>query len=167
MSQKYFSDLDYELGATRRLLENLPENKMDWKPHDKSWSLAEISTHIVQLLSWQEGILRHNSFDLKSIDDKAQIIYSREKLLELFDNYVLKLKSRLNAMSDRELAKEWTLYNGEKVINRQPKFAAFRTTCLSHLIHHRGQLTVYLRLLDVPLPPVYGPTADQKVDWSS
>ncbi len=165
MSHPALSDLDFEINATRRLLECIPDDKLEWKPHEKSWTLGELATHIANLFAWQKGILQMDEFNLNSIGAPDAGLNSKDEIIVRFDSYVEELNKRLNTMEVSDFEKVWTLKNGERVVNKQLKLAAFRTTCISHLIHHRGQLTVYLRLLDIPLPPTYGPTADEQVSW--
>lgn len=160
-------DVAQEIALTRRILERVPEEKFDWKPHEKSWSLAELATHTAAILGWQHGILGRETFNLAEVGPPLEAVASQDELLAFFDAQAGDFQEAIEAASLDELRAEWTIRHGDDVISRQPRVAALRTTCLSHMIHHRGQLTVYLRLLDVPLPPIYGPTADEEVSWGT
>ena len=154
-------EFDHEMAVTRRMLERCPAN-FDWTPHQKSFSLGGLATHLARLPRWGEWILTNDSFDLV-IDHKPQSTFCHTvaEVLETFDKNVASVRKLLTAQSDAELQARWSLLkNGEKLMTL-PRLAAFKTLVVNHAIHHRGQLSVYLRLLDVPLPPVYGPTADE------
>lgn len=153
------AEFDVEMKTTRSLLERVPDGKGDWKPHAKSFSLA----HLSQLVSWMPGwittTLREPFLDLNQAGGYST--ETTETLLKGFDKNVAEARVALSAITGDALAEPWSLRMGDHVIFTQPKGEVVRSH-LSHLIHHRGQLTVYLRLVDVPLPPIYGPTADSK-----
>lgn len=153
-------EFDEEMDATRRLLERVPGEKGEWKPHEKSFPLG----HLAQLVSWMPGWIGTTLRDPELDFEKADVSYSfepTEKLLEGFHAAVRESREALVEVTGEVLDEEWTLRSGEFVMYSAPKRVAVRGH-LNHLIHHRGQLTVYLRLLDVPLPPIYGPTADER-----
>jgi len=156
-------EFDHETGATRRLLERLPDGDLGWKPHDRSYSLGELATHLAQLPQWSAAILDQPSFDLESGtgEPERKAFESRSQVLEAFDRAVAGARDRLTRKTDAELTGTWTLTRGGQEMFSAPAIAAFRSFIMNHLIHHRGQLTVYLRLRNVPLPPIYGPTADE------
>ena len=156
-------EFDHEMGTTRRLLERVPEAEFTWKPHGKSMSLGELSDHLTGLVAWTNDVLSATSFDLDNAGEslKAKIPASRDALLAGFDGAVSGARRALTATSDPELMVPWTLKSGTHEIFTLPRITAIRSFVLNHLIHHRGQLSVYLRLKDVPLPPIYGPTADE------
>lgn len=152
-------ELDLEMKTTRRLLERVPTDKGQWKPHPKSFSLG----HLAQLVSWMPGWITKAARG-EDIDLAHAAGYSYEKtetLLEGFDRNVREARAELERVSDADLAKPWSLKMGGKAIFTQPRIVVIRQN-INHLIHHRGQLTVYLRLVDVPIPSIYGPTADEK-----
>ncbi len=153
------TEFDQEMAATRRLLERVPSDKGEWKPHAKSFALG----HLAQLVSWIPGwitqTLRATEINLANAGGYS--MESTETLLSQFDRNVNDARGALAAVTDAELAVPWSLKMGERVLFTAPRGAVTRQH-LSHLIHHRGQLTVYLRLVDVPLPSIYGPTADEK-----
>ena len=157
-------DLENELAGTRRVLERVPDEHLGWKPHEKSFTLGELATHVTNLLYWQLGIVTSDEFDLATVPppDPSQILKSRGALLERWDQNVAALRPALDAADDESLMRRWTLRKGEHVVMALPRVAALRTVGISHLIHHRAQLTVYLRQVGAPVPGLYGPSADEK-----
>ncbi len=152
-------EFDLEMASTRRLLERVPSDKADWKPHEKSFALG----HLAQLVSWMPGWITR-SLREPHIDLAGGGRYSfepTETLLAEFDRNVAGAREALESVTGAALEEPWSLRMGEQVLFTQPRGEVVRGH-LNHLIHHRGQLTVYLRLLDVPLPQVYGPTADER-----
>jgi uncharacterized damage-inducible protein DinB len=154
-------DLPGELDRTRRTLERLPEDRFDWKPHPKSMSLHELSAHVVNLLFWMTVTLRQTEFDMASLPDERQIPPTLDELLALFDEQAAVVARALDDITARDLLLDWTLREGDTVFFTMPRGMAMRVFCISHLVHHRAQLGGYLRMLDVPLPQTYGPTADE------
>jgi uncharacterized damage-inducible protein DinB len=149
-----------EAASTRKLLAVIPFEKADFKPHEKSMSLKRLAIHIAEISGWWKECLIQDELDFSAGDFKPKEINSTEELLAMHDDLVAKATVILNEVADEEFAKPWTMRNGEVIYFTMPKAAVVRTWCLNHLFHHRGQLTVYLRLLDVKLPGMYGPTAD-------
>lgn len=156
-----FSDLDEEINSTRRVLERLPNDKLDWKPHAKSNTLGELATHVVSIVGYEVAALDTDGLDFSKIAPTPPAA-SREALLHTFEKHVADLRRALAQTDDEAFERPWTLRVGDHVIFRRPRRIVLRSFGMSHLAHHRGQLTVYLRLLEVPLPPVYGPTADER-----
>jgi len=160
----HFADLEQEFSITRTMLESVPEEKYSWKPHEKSFSAGELAVHIANLLYWQQNILIEDHFDLQSPEaqESARIKApaTQKELLERFDNNLERLQIALVNINDEQLQKPWSLKYGEHTILTQPKAVVFRNLGVSHMVHHRGQLSVYLRLLGIPVPKAYGPTAD-------
>jgi len=155
-------DAKQELAATRRILERLPEEHMNWKPHMKSMTLGGLSTHLVNLVNWQIAIFLSAELDLSTLPDRREALENREDVLKEFDENLVKLEELLEECDEKTLGEEWTLRHGDHVILRQPRAIALRTFGLSHMVHHRAQLGVYLRLLDIPVPGLYGPSADDE-----
>ncbi|MNO23052.1 DinB family protein [compost metagenome] len=162
VKQLIVGDAAHELAATRRVLERLPEEHMAWKPHGKSMTLGGLSTHLINLLNWQIAIFQYPEFDLSTVPFRRDALEKRADILEEFDANVGKLETLLAECDENTLGEEWTLRHGDHIILRQPRAIAFRTFGLSHMIHHRAQLGVYLRLLDIPVPGLYGPSADEE-----
>ena len=156
-------ELDQELATTRKLLEAVPETKTAFRPHQKSWTLGELSLHIANLLTWLPSMLKATELDLSppgGAPFTPPRFESAATTLRLFDETSRAAHAALAAATDAELMVLWTLKRRGQVLFTMPRFACVRSFVMNHLIHHRGQLTVYLRMCDVPLPPVYGPTAD-------
>jgi uncharacterized damage-inducible protein DinB len=156
-------EYDHEWGTTRRLLNRVPEAEFDWKPHDKSMTLGQLSGHLANIPAWCSAVLEKTEFDLGSVGDDARpkSPASRDALLREFDEKVSAARASLATRTDAELLAPWTLKSGEHEIFTMPRISAIRSFILNHSIHHRGQLSVYLRLKNVPLPSIYGPTADE------
>lgn len=153
-------EFDQEMVTTRRLLERVPGDKGPWKPHPKSFALG----HLAQLVAWMPGWIA-NTLAQTELNLGAAAGYSFEKtdtLLEIFDRNVREARAALASTTEAALAVPWSLKRGDLVLWSAPRATVVRTH-LNHLIHHRGQLTVYLRLNDVPLPSIYGPTADERM----
>lgn len=156
-------EYDHEMGTTRRLLERVPETDFGWKPHEKSMSLGQLSGHLANIPTWCTAVLEKSVFDLESIGDDAQPkeAQSRAALLQEFDAKTAAARANLAQRSDAELLSPWTLKSGGREVFTLPRISAIRSFVMNHSIHHRGQLSVYLRLRNVALPAMYGPTADE------
>ena len=156
-------EYDHEMGTTRRLLDRVPEAQFDWRPHEKSMTLGQLSGHLANLPAWCSSILDLAEFDLASIaDDRPPLPASRDALLKEFDQKVDAARASLSKRTDAELMSPWTLKSGDHEIFTMPRIMAIRSFVMNHSVHHRGQLSVYLRLNNVPLPSIYGPTADEQ-----
>jgi uncharacterized damage-inducible protein DinB len=154
-------EFDQEMATTRRTLESVPEGKSDWKPHEKSMSMGRLAGHLAELPGLGLRSLQSDSFDVRAAGRPAPLVMtSRSELLEAFDKNVAAARAAIASASDEDLMKSWTLRAGDKAMFSLPRTAVLRTFCISHSVHHRAQLGVYLRLNDVPVPHVYGPSAD-------
>ncbi len=154
------AEYDHEMATTRKLLERVPDDKLTWKPHAKSMALGELATHLSNLPSWGTTILNDASFDLASGPPNLTAHASRADILQHFDAATSKTRTAMDK-TDAEYMGAWTLKRAGREIFSMPRVAAFRSFVQSHMIHHRGQLSVYLRLNDVPVPAIYGPSADE------
>jgi uncharacterized damage-inducible protein DinB len=154
------AEFDHEMATTRKLLERVPDDKLAWKPHAKSMSLGELATHVSNLPEWASTILNDSSFDLAGGPQTMAPRGSRAEIVQHFDEAVAKTRASMDR-SDAEYMGTWTLKRGGQEIFTLPRIATFRSFVMSHMIHHRGQLSVYLRLNDVPVPAIYGPSADE------
>jgi uncharacterized damage-inducible protein DinB len=154
------AEYDHEMGTTRRLLERLPEDKLAWKPHHKSMSLGGLATHLGNLPHWGGTILNEAFFDLAAAPPNMPEQTSRDAILKLFDEATRQTRAWMDK-SDAEYMGMWTLKRGGQEMFSMPRVAAFKSFVINHIIHHRGQMSVYLRLNDVPVPSIYGPTADE------
>jgi uncharacterized damage-inducible protein DinB len=155
-----FADLERELQATRRVLERIPDEHFTWKPHERSTPIGELGLHIAGVTTLLEQVATRDEIDFASAPAPPSASSTRE-VLEIFDAGAASVRERIEKATPAELAGTITLRSGDYVIMTAPRLLAVRSFGLSHIAHHRGQLTVYLRLLDVPVPSVYGPTADE------
>jgi uncharacterized damage-inducible protein DinB len=156
-------EFDHEMATTRRLLERVPEAEFAWKPHDKSMSLGQLAMHIANIPVWASVTLERKDFDVNPPDGQRIVsppFESSLHLLRAYDANVGAARALVARTSDGEFMVQWTLKSGGKTLYSMPRVAVFRSFVLNHAVHHRGQLSVYLRLLDVPIPNIYGPTAD-------
>jgi uncharacterized damage-inducible protein DinB len=164
INQAFLGELDHEAATTRRMLERVPMDKLTWKPHDKSMSMGQLAVHVAQLPGFAPFTMTTPEFDLGAPgrDNKQPEFKTNKELLDFFDGNVGQMREALNAATDEALREPWTLRKGEQVIFTLPRAGVMRSMIMSHLIHHRGQLSVYLRLNNVPVPSIYGPSADEQ-----
>ena len=153
-------EFDHEMATTRRVLERAPDAQFGWKPHDKSMSLGELAGHLANLPYWCTATLQDTSLDLATYQRNAPPS-SNADLLKGFDDRVTAARAKLATTTDPEFLVPWTLKHGDQEFFTMPRISVLRTFVMNHMVHHRGQLTVYLRLNNVPVPPIYGPTADE------
>lgn len=162
IATSFIGELKHESALTRKILSAVPFDNPDWKPHEKSMSIGRLATHIAENTHWITVVIQNDVFDLASRPSKPRVAGSKDELLEIFDNNVIEAIANLEKSADDDLARNWKLTRGEHAILETPKKIAIRGWAFSHMIHHRGQLSVYLRLLDIPVPGMYGPSADEK-----
>ena len=160
MKDGLLAEYDHEISTTLKLLERVPTDKLEWKPHAKSMSLGGLATHIANLPQWAGAILNETRFDLARVPANQEAKTSRADILAAFEESTRRARKWMD-QTDAELLTRWSLFRGGQEIFSMPRIAAFRSFVLSHLIHHRGQLSVYLRLNAIPVPPIYGPSADE------
>jgi uncharacterized damage-inducible protein DinB len=160
LKDSLLAEYDHEMATTKKLLERIPEEKLTWKPHERSRSLGGLGQHVANLPNWGVFILDRTELDLANVPPNLAEPASRAAILELFEDARVKTRKALDK-TDAEFAGMWSLKREGQEIFSLPKIAAFRSFVLSHLVHHRGQLSVYLRLNDVPVPAIYGPSADE------
>lgn len=155
-------EFDHEMTSTRRVLARAPESLFSWRPHEKSWTLGGICTHLANIPRWGTSILTHDSYDLaRDAGPRSIEKTSLADVLTTFDSHVSEARASLIDVTDGGLLVPWALKRDGVVMMSLPRIQAFKSFAISHVVHHRGQLTVYLRLHNVPLPPIYGPTADE------
>jgi uncharacterized damage-inducible protein DinB len=157
----FLAELEQEAATARKCLERLPADKFDWKPHEKSMTFSRLATHVAEMFGWTENTVKQDVLDFAEGDWKPFEPKSTEELLKFFDENLAKAKAALGETSDETFMTDWTMRNGEQVYFTMPKVAVMRTFVMNHIIHHRGQLSVYLRLNDIPVPSIYGPSADE------
>jgi uncharacterized damage-inducible protein DinB len=161
ISDSFIAELKMESSLTKKILGRVPLDKKDWKPHEKSMTLGRLASHVAQTPHWISDIIHIDDFDFATNYSKAVTAASQEELMKIFQETLDKSISDLEKITDEDLNKNWIVRVGEKVMYNVPKIPAIRGWAFSHMIHHRGQLSVYLRLLDVPVPGMYGPSADE------
>ncbi|MCC6865791.1 MAG: DinB family protein [Ignavibacteria bacterium] len=157
----FLAELKQEAESTRKLLERVPMDKPDWAPHAKSMKLGNLANHVAELPGWTMVTLDHDELDFAKWEYKPVIPKTTEELVKNFDEQVSKAVECLNRTTDDIFMQNWTMRMGDKIFFTLPKAAVLRTFTFNHSYHHRAQLGVYLRLLDIPLPGIYGPTADE------
>lgn len=157
---KFLAELKQESANTRLMLAAIPFEKASFKPHEKSMSLKVLALHVAEINGWWKECLVQDELDFSKDGGKKKEINSTEELLAYFDELVTKSEAILQNAKDEDFAKNWTMRNGDVVYFILPKESVVRTWCLNHMYHHRAQLSVYLRLLDIPVPGMYGPSAD-------
>jgi len=155
-----FGDLERELTVTRSVLERLPEEHYGWKPHEKSMSLGKLALHVSDLPGWIRDTIAQDELDAASAPHSPAELTNRKELLERFDKNAAGAREAVERFDAANLMRPWTLRNGEHVLVTRPRLTVYRVWCLNHMIHHRAQLCLNLRLLDVPVPTVYFNTAD-------
>jgi uncharacterized damage-inducible protein DinB len=153
-------EFDHEMSVTRTLLERAPDDRFDWKPHAKSYALGQLAQHLATIPMWGRMTLTLEGIDLAGAESLAPV-KTRAEILAFFDKNVADTRAALVPTSDAQLKAPWALKQGGHVIFSMPRHAVWRSFVMSHLVHHRAQLGVYLRLLDVPVPSMYGPSADE------
>ena len=163
LSEGLLAEFDQEMASTRRTLERIPADKLTWKPHEKSMGLGRLAGHLAELPGFGLRMIQVDSFNFanRPAGQKPLVAESQKHVLEIFDKNVAALREAIAGVSDADLAKNWTLAAGDKKIYDGPRMGALRRMLMNHMIHHRAQLGVYLRLNEVPVPSGYGPSADE------
>ena len=164
IAESVLPEFDQEMAATRKLLERVPEADADWKPHPKSMSMGQLAAHLANLLTWGVMTMDRTVFDMNPPGGPpwtSPTFGNRAANLQTFDQNVIACRAALAGASDADYMVPWSLANKGQVLMTMPRVVCIRSFVLNHLIHHRGQMGVYLRLRDVPVPSVYGPSADE------
>lgn len=162
INEALIAELQHEASMTKRLLERVPMEKADWKPHEKSMPLGTLAGHVAELFGWITFTLDTEGIDWANFDYKPDRPKTTQELVAVLDKNVTGAEASLKSADDAKFMEMWTMRAGDKIFFTLPKVAVMRSSAYNHLYHHRGQLTVYLRELGVPLPPIYGPTADEE-----
>ncbi len=160
-AQKLLAEFKHEAETTRKFLALVPFDKNDFKIHEKSMSLERLSSHVAEIAGWWKECLIQDELDFAKGGFTPKTFVSNEDLLTYFDDLVTKTEVILNEVNDDEFSKPWTMRAGEQIYFTQSKAEVVRTWCLNHWYHHRAQLGVYLRMLDIKIPGAYGPSADE------
>ncbi|KXK39862.1 MAG: hypothetical protein J5I52_05845 [Saprospiraceae bacterium] len=160
--QSFISEIKHEANNTRKLLQLVPEEHFDYKPHEKSMSLKSLAKHIALLHSWPGLIATTSELDLASNDMPRPSVHNTDELVASFDAALKDSLGNLANVNDSDLDAMWTLKSGGHVLLQMPRAVFIRSMALNHAVHHRAQLGVYLRLLNIPIPGMYGPSADDQ-----
>ncbi len=161
IGQSMLAEFDNEMASTRRVLERLPEDKLEWKPDPKSMTLGRLAGHIAEMPGWGSVTLATDSLDLGSGEFKPLTATSRSQVLAAFDKIIAESRAALASATDENMMKKWKLQMNGQTILEMPKIAVIRSMVMNHTIHHRAQMTVYYRLNGIPVPALYGPSADE------
>jgi len=159
MTDMFLAELEQEAAATRRVLERVPDGRYDWKPHEKSMTLGNLAELVARLPSWPVFMINQEELELTTY--QAPPLLTSQELAQALDEGVAEAREALENTTDEHLMKPWRLLFGGKVVSEQPRYLFLREGVFNHLAHHRGQLTVYLRLNDAPVPAIYGSSADE------
>jgi uncharacterized damage-inducible protein DinB len=165
LSDLLLPEFDLEIATTRRVLERVPDDRIEWKPHEKSFPMGHLAQLVAMIPGWTVQILTDTEFDIAPREGPTAVyrFYPVEQLLMMFDKSVADARPAIAKVSDSDLQVPWTLKAAGHAVNVQPRYMMYRTMVLNHLVHHRAQLAFYLRLTDQKVPQMYGPTADEKV----
>lgn len=158
------AELDHEMAGVRTTLERVPEDRLDYRPHEKSMTMARLAGHLAEMPDWAVQTLRKEALDMAPPGEpprSAFVMTSRAQVLDRFDRELAEARDTLVTATDEDLGRSWTLLAGGRVVLTMPRLGVLRTFVLNHAIHHRAQLGVYLRLNGVPVPSLYGPSADE------
>jgi uncharacterized damage-inducible protein DinB len=160
LTDLFLAELEVEAASTRRTLERVPEDRYDWKPHEKSMTLGYLAELVARMPSWPVFMINQDELDLAT--NKPEPLHTRRELLQALDEGVAAAREALANTTDEHLMKPWRLLVAGRVVSEEPRYQALRHGVFNHLAHHRGQLTVYLRLNEALVPSIYGPSADEK-----
>lgn len=164
ISDMLLTEFDHEMANTRKTLERVPDDKFDWTPHQKSTTMGGLATHLANIPTWAMHALTKDSIDIAPVGEaplRAEPARSGAEVLERFDKAVADARAAINAASNEELLQPWSLLHGGKTVMTLPRVGVLRGFVMNHNIHHRAQLGVYLRLNDIAVPSIYGPSADE------
>ena len=161
LGQILTAELKHEAATTRKCLERLPADKFDWKPHEKSVTLGRLAGHIVEMLLWVNVTVKEAELDFAKMDYKPTEYKDTAEMVADLDAKVDEAAEILSTAPNEAMGENWKLRNGEEIYFEMPKAAVLRGMVMNHIVHHRGQLSVYMRMLDIPVPGLYGPSADE------
>lgn len=165
IAEAILPEFEHEMAGTRKTLERVPDDKLDWKAHPKSNTIGWVAAHLAEIPGWVAGTLEKDSWDINPVggepyqSPKAE---SRQQILEVFDKNVAAARKAISATSDEAFRKQWSLLSGGKALMTMPRIAVIRSFVINHTIHHRAYLCAYLRLNDIPVPALYGPSGDEQ-----
>jgi len=162
IAESLLPEFDHEMATTRRLLERVPEDRFGWQPHEKSMTLGRLASHLSEIPDWGYEACSVDELDIPPDALKPRVHATRMELLSAFDASTAKARAAIAGTDDAAMMRGWTLKGGGQTYFTMPKLSVLRLWVLNHAVHHRGQLSVYLRLLGVPVPAIYGPSADER-----
>ena len=157
-------EFDHEMATTRKCLERIPDDKFGYKPHPKSFDMGALAVHIANMLDWGVMTMQSDSFDFAPVGGEPYVppvVKTNGELLAMFDKASTAFRAALAGADNESMMKPWSLLGGGKAVFTMPRAAVIRTMIFNHIVHHRGQLSVYLRMCDIPVPSIYGPSADE------
>ena len=164
ISDLLLPEFDQEVASARKTLERIPDDKLSWKPHDKSMELGRLAGHVAELVGWAVPAIAQDSLDLMPPGKppfQPTVATSAKHVVDILDQNREQARRLIAGASDEHLMTEWSLMRGGRTLLKMPRYSVLRTFCVNHIIHHRAQLGVYLRLNGIPVPSVYGPSADE------
>ena len=164
IAESFLPEFDHEMANTRKMLALVPDEKLDYAPHDKSMKMGRLAGHIAEMAGWTVDIFNTPELDVAPVDGPSYqpfIVGSRDELLAAFDKNIVAAKEAIADASDEALTTSWSLLAGGNTMFTMPRIGVLKSMVLNHIIHHRAQLGVYLRMNDVPIPGMYGPSADE------
>jgi uncharacterized damage-inducible protein DinB len=163
IGESMLPEFDHEMANTRKTLERVPDDKFGWKPHAKSFPMGHLASHLANLPGWTMVTIDMDEFDMAPEGQQAKTpeCHTRQELLDTFDNNVTRARTALAGVADEKMFQNWSLLAGGHRVLSMPRVGVLRSFVMNHLIHHRAQLGVYLRLNDIPVPSIYGPSADE------
>ena len=163
IAQSLLPEFDHEMATTRKMLERFPEDKVEWRPHETSMTLGRLAGHVSELAGWTVATMGQDKLEMDPNRYTPNVIKSRTEALKQFDEIVASARAAIASASDETMMKPWTFVAGGRTVFTMPKVAVLRTFVMNHLIHHRGQLSVFYRIAGVPVPSLYGPSKDEQV----
>lgn len=161
ITQLLYTELEREANSTRKILKQVPEDHIEWRPHEKSFTLGRLSSHVAEMPQWLTWILTSDEYDIAKQPYERIVCKTNAELIHLFENKLKEGVSALQKTNTNQLEQDWIFRMGEHIISKTSRYEAIRIWMFNHHIHHRGQLGVYLRLLNIPIPGMYGPSADE------
>ena len=161
LAAAFLGELQHEAATTRKVLERISEDKFDFKPHEKSLTMGVLATHVAEMFNWIKITLETDALDFAAGDYVPAKPQTTAELVEVLDRHVAEAVESLNNAADETFMADWSLKNGAQTYFTMPKIQVLRSFCFNHIIHHRGQLSLYLRMNDIPVPALYGPSADE------
>jgi uncharacterized damage-inducible protein DinB len=161
LASAFIAEIEQEAKVTREILSRIPIDKFDWKPHEKSMSFGKLASHVAEMFGWTPATLTQSELDFSKIDYKPFEPQTTDQLVEFLDKHVAEAIDTLRNATDEQFMEMWSMRNGETIYFTLPKAVVMRSMVMNHIVHHRGQLSVYLRLNDISVPSIYGPSADE------